>query len=83
MGPHQTKGLPRWLRDKESACQCRSCRRSKSAGLILGSGRSLGGGNGNLIQHSGWDSPMDRGAWWATVHGGHKESDITEQLSLI
>ena len=24
---------------------------------------------------------MDRGAWWATVHGGHKESDITEQLN--
>ena len=24
---------------------------------------------------------MDRGSWWATVHGGHKESDMTEQLS--
>ena len=24
---------------------------------------------------------MDRGAWWATVHGGHKESDMTEQLN--
>ena len=24
---------------------------------------------------------MDRGAWWATVHGGHKESDTTEQLT--
>ena len=26
---------------------------------------------------------MDRGAWWATDHGGHKESDMTEQLSII
>ena len=26
--------------------------------------------------------PMDRGAWWAIVHGGHKESDTTEQLTL-
>ena len=25
---------------------------------------------------------MDRGAWWATVHGGHRESDATEQLTL-
>ena len=29
-----------------------------------------------------WRIPMDRGAWQATAHGGHKESDTTEQLSL-
>ena len=28
-----------------------------------------------------WKIPMDRRAWWATVHGAHKESDMTEQLS--
>ena len=28
-----------------------------------------------------WRIPMDRGAWWPTVHGGHKESDMTEWLS--
>ena len=28
-----------------------------------------------------WMIPMDRGAWWATVHGAHKESDTTERLS--
>ena len=28
-----------------------------------------------------WMIPMDRGAWWATVRGGHKESDTTERLS--
>ena len=28
-----------------------------------------------------WGIPKDREAWWATVHGGHKESDMSEQLS--
>ena len=39
------------------------------AGWIPGSGRSLGVGNGNLLQCSCQENPMDRGAWWATVHG--------------
>ena len=52
------------------------------AGLILGSGRSSGGGNGNPLQYSCLGNPMDRGAWWVTVHGGHKESDMTQQLSM-
>ena len=38
-------------------------------GLILGSGRSPGGGHGNPLQYSCLENPMDRGAWWATVHG--------------
>ena len=38
-------------------------------GLIPGSGRSHGGGNGNPLQYSCLESPTDRGAWWATVHG--------------
>ena len=29
-----------------------------------------------------WKIPMDRGAWWAIAHWGHKESDSTEQLTL-
>ena len=37
--------------------------------LILGRGRSLGGGNGNPLQYSCPENSMDRGAWWATVHG--------------
>ena len=32
-------------------------------------GRSLEEGNGNPLQYSGLGNPMDRGAWWATVHG--------------
>ena len=38
-------------------------------GSIPSSGKSPGGGNGNPLQYSGLESPMDRGAWWATVHG--------------
>ena len=45
-------------------------------GLIPGSGRSLGGGNGNPRQYSCLENPMDRGAWWATVHGVAKESHV-------
>ena len=41
----------------------------RDMGLITGSGRSPGGGNGNLLQYSGLDNTMDRGVWWATVHG--------------
>ena len=38
-------------------------------GSVPGSGRSPGGGNGNLLQYSCLENPMDRGAWQATVHG--------------
>ena len=46
-------------------------------GLVPGLERSLGEGNGNLLQHSCLGNPMDRGAWWATAHGV-TESDTTE-----
>ena len=36
---------------------------------ISGSGRSPGEGNGNSLQYSYLGNPMDRGAWWATIHG--------------
>ena len=39
---------------------------------IPGSGRSSAGGNGNPLQHSCLGNPMDRGAWWATVHGSQR-----------
>ena len=39
------------------------------ASLIPVLGRSPGEGNGNPSQHSCLENPMDRGTWWATVHG--------------
>ena len=46
-------------------------------GSVHGSGRYPGGGNSNPLQYSSLENLMDRGAWRATVHGGHKESDTT------
>ena len=46
-------------------------------GSIPGFGRSPGGGNGNPLQCSCLENPMDRGAWQATVQGVTKESDTT------
>ena len=48
---------------KESACY------SRDPGSIPGSGRSPGEGNGNPLQCSCLENPMDRRAWWVTVHG--------------
>jgi len=53
---------------------------ARDAGSTSGSGRSLGGGHGNPFQHSCLKNPMDRGAWWATVHVVAKESDVTEHI---
>ena len=61
---------------KESTCNV------GDLGLIPVLGRSPGGGHGNLFQYSCLENPMDRGAWWAIVPWGCKESDMTEQLSI-
>ena len=67
--------VPGGSKGTESACSM------GDPGLISGSGRSPGGGNGNSLQCSCLGNPMDRGAWWATVRGVAQESDTTEQLS--
>ena len=56
-------GFPGGSDSKESACN--------AGGLssIPGSGRSPREGNGNPLQYSCLENPMDRGAWWATIHG--------------
>ena len=41
---------------------------AEDLGSVPGSGRSPGEGHGNLLQYSGLENPMDRGAWRATVH---------------
>ena len=62
---HKEFGLPRWLSGKEPICQY------GRLGSISDPRRSPGGGNGNPLQSSCLDDPMDRVAW------GHKESDMT------
>ena len=65
-----------WLSSKESTCNAGT---TGDMGSILGSGRYSGGGHRNPLQYSCLENPMDRGAWQATVHGGHKESYTTDQ----
>ena len=52
------------------------------ASSVPGSGRSPGVVNGNPLQYSCLKNPMDRGAWRATVHGGHKDSDVSEHSTI-
>ena len=58
-----TKGFPGGSVGKESACN------AGDLGSVPGSGRSPAGGHGSPLQSSCLENPMDRGAWWATVHG--------------
>ena len=60
---------------KESACHARD------PGSIPRLGRSPEGRNGNLLQYSCLENPMDRGACQVTVHGVAKESDMTQRLN--
>ena len=64
---------------KASACN------AGDPGLIPWLGRLPGEGHGSPLQYSYLENPMDRGAWWATVHGGHKESnkDNTLEASIF
>ena len=50
----------------------------RNVGMISGSERSHVEGHGNPLQDSCLDNPMDRGTWWATVHGVTKVSDTTQ-----
>ena len=73
-----TGGFPWWLRGKESSCNAGDTGDTDS---IPGLGRSSGGRDGNPLQYSCLGNPMDRGAWWTTVHGvtksGTQLSDFT------
>ena len=61
-----------------------SARNAGDTGSIPGSGRSAREGNGNPLQYSCLENSMDRGTWWATVHGVAKSrtrlSDFTHSL---
>ena len=60
---------------------------NRDMGLISGLGRSPGGGHDNPLQYSCLENPMDRGAWWATVHGlhriGHNRSELAWMHACI
>ena len=58
----RTKGFPGGSDGKESVCN------AGDLGWIPGLGRSPGEGNGSPLQYTCLENPMDRGAWWATVH---------------
>ena len=75
-------GFVWWLNSKESAGNAGD---TGDASLISGLGRSSGGGNGYPLQYSCRENPMDRGAWWATVHGFtelDRTEDRTERLTV-
>ena len=59
-------GFPGGSEGKESTCH------PEALGSIPGLGRSPGGGHGYPLQYSCREKPMDRGAWWSTVHGAAK-----------
>ena len=76
MSASMSLGFPGGSDGKESACN------TGDLGLIPVSGRSPRVGNGNPLQYSCLENSMDKGAWQAIVHGGQKELDATEQLTL-
>ena len=55
---------------------------ARDVGLIPGSGRSPGGGSGNLLQYSCLENSTDRESWRATVRGVIKELNTTDQLNI-
>ena len=68
--PLGKRGFPGGSEGKESACN------AGDPGSVPGLGRSLGEGNGNRLQYSCLENPMDRGAWQASPWG-HEESETT------
>ena len=56
-------------------------RHTGDKGLIPRWGRSPGERNGNPLQYSCLENPMDRGAWWATVHGVPKSRTVLSDLA--
>ena len=60
-----------------------NARHKGDVGSIPGLGRSPWGANGNTLQYSCLENPMDRGAWQVAVHGVTKESDTAEQGCML
>ena len=73
-------GFPQWLAGKESTCNAGD---TGDKGLIPGSGRSPGGGNGNLFQYSCQENLKDRGIWWVTVHRVSKNKTLWSEWAQL
>ena len=71
--------LPKCLSSKESSCNAGD---TKDMGLISGSRRFPGGGHGNAHQYSCLENPMERGAWWAMLHGVAKSQTQLKWMSI-
>ena len=69
-------GFPDGSDDIEPACN------TEDLGLILGSGKSPGEGNGNPLLYSCLENPMDRRSWWVTVHGVRKSQTRLSDLQI-
>ena len=69
--PSRAQGFPGGSDTKESACN------AGDMSLIPGLGRFPGERIGNPLQYFWLETPMNRGAWWAIVHGVTKQSDTT------
>ena len=75
--PSGSAGFPGGSVSKESACN------AGDPGSIPGLRRSPGEGNGNPLQYSCPQTPMDRGVWWTTVHGIAKsQTEVTQHACL-
>ena len=70
---YHTSQVAQWIKNLTA--------KAGDAGLIPGSGRSLGKGTSNPLQYSCLKNPKDRIPWWASIQKGHKDSDMTEWLS--
>ena len=73
---HSNLGFPGGSNGKESTCSMRDL------GSIPGLGRSPGGGHGNPLQYSCLENPHGKRSLAGYSPWGHKESDMTEQLSM-
>ena len=72
---YHKKGFPGGANSKEATCQCR---RQETQVSFLGWEDPLEEGMATHSNILAWGIPKVRGAWRATVHGGHKELDMTE-----
>ena len=76
--------LPHLDKRTSQVAQPASAEPEGDVGLISGLGRSLGGGNGNLLQFSHLENPMDRGTWQVTVHSITKSwTPLSERVCTL